>query len=421
MSFDPSQLTFGGSCKAFILGTPEQAQHIGKTIAALSLIRPENNAGLFSQQAGFRIIIACCDFSDLLSVKAVRRSLLRIDQPNTLKIIYYVEPQYPRMDQLLFCHGIGADYACFGKEKDNKLRSFIKTNLLSVRHESSAFSKIEASLKQAIHNRERTKISALYHKLNELGKDTSLDLIRLKISACIAMGQKQKAGVFVKQLLQQNGQDFWAIMRLIDIHDYKKSPEEAIEAISLQTDLGDTGVSHALAPGDFNCFDLLSNVEQSQIFQQFLYRYACLNSLLKKDDIALEYFSYAAAASSKNSLCKAKCLYEIGKIYFKLRKLSEAKEFFTESVNVGGDTFDQASKPLERLGSVRITTNVLKKQKTYDLSKYLLPSSKSSANTVLQAEQVEDHSHSKEKMQVHALKNSQNNCEDDSLIEIEIS
>ncbi|MFK7827778.1 MAG: tetratricopeptide repeat protein [Oligoflexales bacterium] len=421
MSFDPSQLSFGGNCKAFIFGTPEQIKHIAKTIASLSLIQPEDKGDLFSEETAFHIVIACCDFSDLLSVKAVKRSLQRIGTANTLKIIYCVKPEYPRMDQLLFGHAIGGRYVAFGADKDDRLRNFIKAFLFSARKESSSFQKMGLNLKQAICNHERTKINSLYHKLNEMGKDVSIGLMRLKIDACMALGQNQKAGIFLKQILQQNGQDLWAIVRLIKLYCAKKSPESAIEAISLHSELGECGVSRSLLIGEFNCFDLLKNVEHPKVVQEFLACFAGLYVLQENTDEALMYYSYALSASSKASISKAKILFNIGQIYLKQKKLSEAKEFFSESLKLGGKDYNQAKKPLENLESVSITTNKLGKQLPIDLSKYRLKSTENNRVGVVKAKQGLDHSHSEKKMQASEQKNQQKNHEDESLLEFEIS
>ena len=421
MSFDPSQLSFGGNCKVFIFGLPEQIKHISKTIASLSLIQPEYKGDLFSEQTAFHIIIACCDFSDVLSVKAVKRSFLRINSSNTLKIIYCIKPEYPRMDQFLFGHAVGASYVAFGGDRDIRLRTFIKAFLFSARKESSSFQKIELGLRQAINNHERTKINDFYHKLNEVGKDGSTALLRLKVDACFALGQNQKARVFIKQILQQNGQDLWAIVRLIKLYCAKKSPESAIEAISLHSELGECGVSRSLLIGEFNCFELLKGVEQPSVVQEFLACFANLYILQENTEEALVYYSYALAANSRASISKAKILFNIGQIYLKQKRLSEAKEFFSESLRLGGKSYTQAKKPLENLESVSITTKKLVKQIPVDLSKYKLKGTGINTVSDLKVQQGLDHSHSEKKMQASEQKNQQKNHEDESLREFEIS
>ncbi|NRA46008.1 MAG: tetratricopeptide repeat protein [Oligoflexales bacterium] len=407
--------------KASIFGMSEQVKHIAKTIASLSLIQPEHKGDLFSEETGFHIVIACCDFSDLLSVKALKRTFLRIKSPNTLKIVYCLKPEYPRMDQLLFGHAIGAAYVSFGADKDDRLRAFIKAFLFSARKESSSLNKIEVGLKQAIANHERTKINSLYHKLNEIGKDTSLSIMRLKVDACIALGQRQKAGVFIKQILQQNGQDLWAIIRLVKLYCAKRSPESAIEAISLHSELGECGVSSSLLIGEFNCFGLLDYVEQPSIVRDFLICFAGLYTMQENHEEALIYYQYALSASSKSSTRKAKVLFKIGQIYHKQKRLSEAKEYYTESLKVGGRKYSEANKPLQSLESVPLKTNRLEKKSPIDLTKYVLWNSRYPAKKEVKAAQGLDHSHREKKMQVNAQKNKQKNHEDESLVEFEIS
>ena len=423
MTFDPSQLSFGGNCKAFVFGKPDQVKHIAKTVASLSLILPEFKEDLFSAESGFHIVIACCDFSDILSVKAVKRTFLRIRSTNTLKIIYCTKPDHPRMDQFLFGHAIGAGYVCFGANKDDRLRSFIKAFLFSAKKETNSFQKMEASLKLAIRNHERAKVNALYHKLNEFTKDSSSPaLMRLKIEACMALGQKQKAAVFIKQVLRQNGQDLCAIISLIRLYCEKKSPESAIEAVSLHSEVGECGVSKTLLIGEFNCFDLLKNVEQPIVVQEFLSCFASLYEMQENVEEALVYYNYAFFASSKNSVRRARILFKIGQIYLKQKKYSEAKEFFSESLKLGGLEFTQAKLPLADLDSVSITTDKLVKQTSFDLSKYVLKNQVSNADRKkMTAQQGLDHKHREKKMQANEQKNQQINHEDDSLQEFEIS
>lgn len=340
-----SPYSLGINREVFVFGGQAVAEKILHEISSLNFLVPVSTKDIFLNRSQSHIIIAPCDFFDENSVEVVMRCLRRVDNPLAHKIIYNTSDRLPKIEHLLYCFALGVGLFAFGKEKNTKLRDYLKRTVL-YKKELLALEDIKIKLEEVIKHKNRFGVKPLYHQLMSMPKD-QMEVLRLLVEANELVGDDKKTLFYLHQMLNLNKQELWAINKLAQLYLDSKQHRKGLLQVQRLTEIGSClpiSTGDGAKDSTLSCLD---GFKFPPVMLNFISTYAKLLCSSEHVDEGIAFFNFAFNGLSKGEdVRKAKIKYNMGIAYLEDNNITKAKECFEQSKELGKGEFNKANQQL---------------------------------------------------------------------------